>query len=249
MHPERTPGGPDVIKATRNAGWRALAGPALVLCVLGAAMRLGAPQWQGWQDRLAGLGGWAPAAYVGLWLVLAPCCFPAAVLGLVAGAVFGPWLGGALAIGGLVGSGLLMHGLGRRWLRPRLAGFVSGRPRLAELQRAAAGGPVRLHLLARLSPLNYAIVSYTLAAGGAPLRTYVPGLVGGMPGLVAYVWLGSVTGADPVGPGAGGHLRLVVLVIGAASLLVLGIVVGRALARSAAASAPETATRDADQGR
>lgn len=225
-----------------RAPWRSLVGPALLLATLAVAARLAAPHWQAWQDRLEDLGPAAPAAYLVLWLALVTCGFPAAALGLVAGAVFGPWRGGGLAVAGLFASGFLMHTLGRRWLRPRVAGMVAGHARLAALDRASAAGGVRLHLLARLSPLNYALVSYTLAAGGAPLRAYLPGLAGGVPGLLAYVWLGSAADSGLRGPGGGGTMRLVVLVVGAASLLLLGVLVGRALHR--ATGAPE---RDSNQ--
>lgn len=223
-----------------RATWRSLVVPALLLAAVAIAVRLAGPQWQGWQDRLEALGPAAPVAYLLLWFVLVTCGFPAAVLGLVAGAVFGPWQGGALAVAGLYASGLLMHALGRRWLRPRVAGLVAGHARLAALDRAAASGGVRLHLLARLSPLNYALVSYTLAAGGAPWRAYVPGLAGGVPGLLAYVWLGSAADSGLRGQDGGGTMRLVVLVVGAASLLVLGVLVGRALQRATGGPANDT---------
>lgn len=223
----------------RRAPWRSLAGPALLLVVLAVAARLAAPQWQAWQDRLQALGPAAPAAYLLLWLSLVVCGFPAAALGLVAGAVFGPWRGAALAVAGLLASGLLMHVLGRRWLRPRVAALLAGHERLVALDRTAASGGVRLHLLARLSPLNYALVSYTLAAGGAPLRAYVPGLAGGVPGLLAYVWLGSAADSGLRGQDGGGALRLVVLAVGAASLLLLGMLVGRALRQATAAPTDE----------
>ncbi len=215
----------------RTVAWRSLAGPVLALALLVAAAQVAGPQWHTWQARLAGLGAWAPAAYLLVWMALVPCGFPAAALGLLAGAIFGPWWGAALATTGLCGSGLVMYGLGRRWLKPRLARLGEGRPRLKALGAAAATGPVRLHLLARLSPLNYALVSYTLAAGGAPLGVYAKGLCGGVPGLLAYVWLGSLAGGGPHGPGEGSAVRWVVLAVGVAALLVLGIRVGRTLAR------------------
>jgi uncharacterized membrane protein YdjX (TVP38/TMEM64 family) len=235
-------GNPGMRNPVPRGPWRSLVGPALLLAALAVAARLAAPQWQAWQDRLEALGPLAPAAYLLLWLALVTCGFPAAVLGLVGGAVFGPWRGAALAVAGLFGAGFLMHTLGRRWLRPRVAGLLAGHARLAALDRAAASGGIRLHLLARLSPLNYALVSYTLAAGGAPLRAYVPGLVGGVPGLLAYVWLGSAAGSGLRGPDGGGTMRLVVLLVGAASLLLLGVLVGRALHRA-------TGTPEGDAGR
>jgi uncharacterized membrane protein YdjX (TVP38/TMEM64 family) len=86
---------------------------------------------------------------------------------------------------------------------------------------------VRLHLLARLSPLNYAMVCYTLAAGGARLRTYLLGLPGAMPGLVAYVWLGAAAGRGARVDDGAGLARLVGPLLGGLSLLVLAVVLAR----------------------
>lgn len=180
--------------------WRELFPPFLALAVLAALAHAGAARWEDWRQHLAALGPWAPTAYLALWGLLAPCGFPAAALGLAAGFVFGPLVGCAWASAGLGLSGLLMYGLGRRWLRPRVERAARGRPRFERLLAQAATGGVRLHFLARLSPLNYALMSYTLAAGGAPWRPYLWGLTGGLPGLAVYVWLGAAAAAGSGGP-------------------------------------------------
>jgi len=210
-----------------SPAWRDLAMPAITLLVLAGAAHVAASHWESWQPRLAAVGAAAPALYLLLWLVVVPCGFPTAGLGFSAGFLFGPWAGTSWAIVGLLLSGVFMHLLGRRWLRPRVARLVATRPRLAPLERAAAQGGVRLHLLARLSPLNYAMVCYTLAAGGARLRTYLLGLPGAMPGLVAYVWLGAAAARGVRVQDGAEWVRLTVPLVGGLSLLVLAVVLAR----------------------
>lgn len=207
---------------------RTVVGPLALLAALAILAHLLAARREAWQVGLARLGDWTPAPYLLLWLVLVPCGLPAATLGLTAGFLFGAVAGTAWASLGLFASGLAMHGLGRRWLRPRLSPLLATHPRLARIGQAAATGGARFHLLARLSPLNYALVSYTLAAGGAPLRPYLAGLAGGLPGLVAYVWLGAAAaGGARAGAGDGDAARLVVTALGGASLLGLALWLAR----------------------
>lgn len=207
--------------------WRDLLLPVVALLVLATAAHLAASRWESWPSRLAALGPAAPALYLLLWLIFVPCGLPAATLGLTAGFLFGAGSGSLWAGAGLVLSGVLMHALGRRWLRPRVVRLVATRPRLARLERAAAAGGVRWHLLARLSPLNYAVVCYTLAAGGARLRTYLWGLPGALPGLIAYVWLGAAAARGGAVQDSAGWAPLVAPLLGGLSLLVVVAVLAR----------------------
>jgi len=222
--------------------WRDLLLPAMSLLALATAAHLAASRWESWQSPLVALGPAAPALYLLLWLILVPCGLPAAALGLTAGFLFGPWPGAVWACGGLVLSGLFMYALGRRWLRPRVNGLVAAWPRLAPLERAAATGGVRLHLLARLSPLNYAVVCYTLAAGGARWKPYLLGLPGAMPGLIAYVWLGTAAARGVRVQDGADWARLVVPLLGGLSLMVLAVVLARFARRTSRGS-------DEDSGR
>jgi uncharacterized membrane protein YdjX (TVP38/TMEM64 family) len=206
--------------------WRLLAAPVLVLTALAAGAHVLASQREAWQPWLAALGPWTPVPYLLLWLLAVPAGLPAAALGLTAGFLFGPLAGSGWAALGLAASGLLMHALGRRWLRPRVARLTAGRPQLARLQAAAAAGSAAWHVLARLSPLNYALLSYTLAAGGAPLRPYACGMAGALPGLLAYVWLGAA--AREGAAGGGDIVRLVLIAGGGCGLLGLGWWLARA---------------------
>lgn len=208
--------------------WRLLAAPVLILTALAVGAHLLASRRADWQPWLAALGPWTPVPYFLLWVLAVPAGLPAAALGLTAGFLFGPTAGSGWAVLGLAASGILMHALGRCWLRPRVERLVTGRAKLARLQAAAATGSATWHVLARLSPLNYALVSYTLAAGGAPLRPYACGLAGAVPGLLAYVWLGA---AARQGAGGGDGVRLFLIAAGGCGLLGLGWWLARASRR------------------
>lgn len=212
--------------APARESWRPLAAPVLALTALAAAAHVLASHREDWQLWLAGLGPWTPVPYLLLWLLAVPAGLPAAALGLTAGFLFGPLAGSGWAILGLGASGVLMHALGRRWLRPRVERLTAGRPKLARLQAAAAEGSALWHVLARLSPLNYALLSYTLAAGGAPLRPYACGMAGALPGLLAYVWLGAA--AREGAAGGGDVVRLILIAGGGCGLLGLGWWLARA---------------------
>ncbi|MBM4129417.1 hypothetical protein FJ250_00085 [bacterium] len=209
--------------------WRSLAAPVIVLTALAAAAQLLASCREQWQPWLGGLGAWTPVLYQAMWLLLVPAGLPAAALGLAGGFVFGFAAGSGWAAIGLAGSGLLMHRLGRRWFRRRVERVVAGRSRLVQLQAAAAGGGAWWHVAARLSPLNYALVSYTLAAGGAPLRPYAWGLAGALPGLLVYVWLGAAAAAGTAA--TDGAARGVLIAAGVCGLVGLGCWLARALRR------------------
>ncbi|MBK8166083.1 MAG: TVP38/TMEM64 family protein [bacterium] len=214
--------------------WRLLAVPVLAMTALAAGAHVLATRREDWQPWLGSLGAWTPVPYLLLWLLAVPAGLPAAALGLTAGFLFGPLAGSGWALLGLAMSGLFMHALGRRWLRPRVGRLAAGRPNLARLQGAAAAGGFRWHALARLSPLNYALVSYTLAAGGAPLRPYACGLVGAVPGLSAYVWLGAAARQGAGGGGGGDIVRLVLVAGSGCGLLGLGWWLARASRRGKA---------------
>lgn len=218
----------DPVPGPPRSAWRELLPPLLALAVLAGLAHLGAARWVDWRERLAALGPAAPVAYLALWVLLVPCGLPAAALGLTAGFVFGLGAGAAWATAGLLASGLLMHEMGRRWLQPRAARAAAGNTGLSRLLAAAATGGVRLNLLARLSPLNYALVSYTLAAGGAPWRPYTAGLGGALPGLMVYVWLGAAAAAGVQGPVT---VRRGVLGFSALALVLLVALLARRLGR------------------
>ncbi len=186
-----------------SQGFRSLLGPLLLLVVLVAAGRLGGHYWEQVQDHLANSG---VAGLVVFWLALvglAAACFPVSALGFSSGALFGWWPGLGLIFSAGIMSGLLMYWLGRGLFHRQVRQFIESRPRFRRLDRLAAGRVRRLNLLTRLSPLNYGLASYVLAAGRPPLRDYAVGLMATLPSILVWVWLGNLARAAAAEPEAG----------------------------------------------
>lgn len=195
---------------------RRLLVPVLLLVALVVLGQWLGGRWSVVENALMEMGAWAYAAYAGLFVVLTSVCFPVSALGISAGLLFGPWLGFALVLGSLVMSGSVMFALGRSLLRARIQRMLAGRPRLAAVDRMVGKRAVRLNLLARLSPLNYGLVCYTLAAGRTDFRSYLIGIAATVPSIVAQVWIGVVArqsgriGSGAEGPSPAGWIGLAV---------------------------------------
>lgn len=183
----------------RPTGWvgllRLLGGPLLVLAGLVVAGRYLGQFWPDLEVAVARLGYGGFFLFCGAWILLAMCCFPVSVLGVSAGALFGPWVGMALVFPAGLVSGSLMFGLGRGLLRERILVFVSRHPKFAAIDRMAGDQALKLNILTRLSPLNFGLASYTLATGRTTFRSYFLGLFAILPSLMAQVWFGSLARA------------------------------------------------------
>ena len=225
------------------SGWRALAGPLVLLAVLVAAGRLGGHYWQAIQEQVATMGA---GGVVLFWLAqtaLAICAFPASVLGFSAGAIFG-WTGGlALSFSASLAAGMVMFLLGRGVMHDRVQDFIESRPTLRRLDVLARRQSLRFIILTRLAPFNYGLASYVLAAGRPPAAHYLAGLAGILPSTVVWVWLGSLAGRSS---GADDGERGITWILAGVALFFLvllswqiGRLVRRALAGDGEASAAD----------
>ena len=200
----------------------------LVLVLLLAAAGWVAAHWSGVEGRLAAAGNAGVLPFAAAFVLLSMGCFPVSVLGFTAGAVYGPGPGFLLVVPAVACGGLLMFLLGRSVLREPIRRRIATRPRWQALDDLAAAKALRINLLARLSPFNYGLMCYTLAAGRTPLRLYLLGLVGTLPSLAAHVLIGSIVRKGAAGSGAGiSRLQWAGSALAAAALLVLAWVVGR----------------------
>jgi uncharacterized membrane protein YdjX (TVP38/TMEM64 family) len=95
----------------------------------------------------------------------------------------------------------------------------------------AAERSLRLNVLARLSPFNYGLVCYTLAAGPTRARDYVLGLVAALPSLAIQVAVG-VLARRGLDQDSMGTWRLVGTAVGLAALVALGWQVSRMARRA-----------------
>ncbi|MFO7610083.1 MAG: VTT domain-containing protein [Candidatus Krumholzibacteriia bacterium] len=193
----------------------------LLLVLLVAAAVLAAGRWGEAEARLVAAGDAGVAVYGAAFVVLAMGCFPVAVLAFTAGAVYGPWPGYPVVVAALGAAGLLMFLLGRSVLREPLRRRLRAHPRGRALEDLAAAKAVRLNVLARLSPFNFGIVSYTLAAGRTSLRAYLLGLGGTLPSLAVHVLAGTLVRSG--GAALAGDRPVTALGLGATAAAVLAL--------------------------
>ena len=208
---------------------RLLGGPLLILAVLVVAGRYAGRFWPDLEVAGSGLGVGGYFLFGGAWVQLSICCFPVSVLGVSAGALFGPWIGMLLVFPAGLVSGSLMFGLGRGLFRERILTYVSSHPKLAAIDRLAGDQALKLNVLTRLSPLNFGLASYTLATGRTTFLAYFLGLFAILPSLMAQVWFGSLARVAGQSTGEGGLSggKLALLAGGVFFFALLTWVVGR----------------------
>jgi uncharacterized membrane protein YdjX (TVP38/TMEM64 family) len=226
-----SPKSPSVSAPPQGAAkiWRLLAGPVLFLTVLVVAGRYAGRFWPDIEAAVGGLGFAGYLLFVVAWALFSMACFPVSVLGVSAGALFGPWLGMALVFPAGLAGGSLMFWLGRGLLRGKIRRMIATRPKLAAVDRLAGEQSLKLNILTRLSPLNFGLASYTLAAGATSFRAFFWGIFAILPSSMAQVWFGSMAreAARTTEEGGFSKGRLALLAGGVVFFLVLTWVVGR----------------------
>ena len=209
--------------------FRTLVVPVVAISLLAVLGRVAGSHWSEIEAEVVALGPWGYLLYVGAWILLSSACFPVSVLGVSAGALFGLPSGLSLVFVSAMLAGLLMFGLGRGLLRGRIRNLIATRPKLAAIDRLAGEKSLRLNALTRLSPLNYGLACYTLAAGRTSLRAYMIGNLATVPSMVLQVWLGAFavqSGRSFGGEGLTGR-DLAIIGVGILFLGVLSWQIGR----------------------
>ena len=195
---------------------RTLGGPVLVVIALVVAGRYAGQFWPDVERTVDGLGFSGLLLFAAVWVLLSLTCFPVAVMGISAGALFGPWVGTAVVFpAGLIG-GSLMFVLGRGLFRARIKSLIATRPKLAAVDRLAGEQALKINIMTRLSPLNFGLASYTLAAGRTDFWAFFWGIFAMLPSLLVQVWFGSIAreAGRTAGDGEFSLGRIVLLAVG-----------------------------------
>lgn len=190
---------------------------------------------------LTALGGWAPLAFVAVHAVAVPCFVPVSVLGVLAGASFGFWLGTAVLLAGGLISAAIMFALARGLFPARIRAYVGKRPRLARFVELAEEDAMRLMVLLRLSPLNFALVSYLLGASRVRFWPYMlaSGLVLPSAALQAYVGrTARVMGRQVLAGEHANPWQNVAAVVAIAAAVILAVMLGRLARRALETDSP-----------
>ncbi|MBC02558.1 MAG: hypothetical protein CMJ34_04535 [Phycisphaerae bacterium] len=142
------------------------------------------------ENTLRELGPWGPVIFVAVFVVATSIFFPESVLAIAAGAIFG--LGWGLVwtvVAGFVSVSTVFM-LGRHLLGSSTKSMLERHPKLAAVENAAESRGLRLVFLLRLSPLNFTVLNWMLAASRLRFRTVFLSALGMVPGNFSTVYVG-----------------------------------------------------------
>lgn len=173
----------------------------LVLLIALAALTWKLSTWltpQQLQQALQQTGGWAPALYIGLFILLPAFFFPVAVLALAGGLLFGLWWGSVYTFIGAVLNCALMFLLARYVGRSQVQRLVEQKlsPQWqCRLQMADGKEGFLLLIILRLIPaVPYNLINYTFGLTGISFSSYLlASAIGIIPGTFAFINIGDKT--------------------------------------------------------
>ncbi|MGM0501804.1 MAG: TVP38/TMEM64 family protein [Bacillota bacterium] len=154
------------------------------------------------KEAIDGLGFWGPVAFIGLWLASAVFLLPGGALGLVGGALFGPWLGTLYtALGSTIGA-IAAFIAGKYIARDMVQGMVENNPKLKKIDEGVEKEGWRFVMLTRLVPIfPYNVQNYVYALTAIDLPSYsLATFVFMLPGCLAFSFAGGAitSGGSPV---------------------------------------------------
>ena len=127
-----------------------------------------------------------------LWVTL---LLPGVWASMLAGVIYGTWLGSALVFVGASLGAVLVFLLGRTWLREWAQQRLLRWPKLQAVERAVSNEGLKLVLRTRLSPaFPFSLLNLAYGLSAVSLRDYSIGLIGILPGTVLFCGLGALAG-------------------------------------------------------
>jgi uncharacterized membrane protein YdjX (TVP38/TMEM64 family) len=145
---------------------------------------------------IGGLGPAGPLIFIGIYVVAPVLFFPAVILSIGAGTVFGLLAGSIyVSIGATLGATCAFL-VGRYIARDLIASRLERNAKFKAIDRAVAREGWKIVGLARLSPFfPFNLLNYAFGLTDISLRDYFFATwVGMIPGIVMYVYLGSLAG-------------------------------------------------------
>ena len=154
------------------------------------------------KEAVDGLGFWGPVVFIALWTASAVFLLPGGALGLVGGALFGPWLGTLYTIFGATIGAAAAFLAGKYVARDMVKGMVENNPKLQKIDKGVEEEGWRFLMLTRLVPIfPYNVQNYVYSLTAVDLFTYTwTTFVFMLPGSLAFSFAGGAvtSGGSPV---------------------------------------------------
>ena len=159
-------------------------------------------------EAISSLGGWAPVAFITVYIAATVLLLPGFILTLGAGFLFGVvWGSVFVSISSILGatcSFLVGRYVARDWVAKKMQSHEKFQP----VDEAVAREGWKIVGLTRLSPIfPFNLLNYAFGITQVSLRDYfLASWIGMMPGTVMYVYIGSLAG-DLAALGSDGRSR------------------------------------------
>lgn len=172
--------------------------------------------------------------FILLYIIATVAGFPASILTLGAGAVFGILTGSLLVIIGATIGATAAFLIGRYLARNVVAQHVERNPRFQAVDEAVGHAGFKIVLLTRLSPVfPFTLLNYLYSITKVKLADYfLASLIGMIPGTVLYVYLGSIAASVATGTLPDSPARKIFTIVGLLLTIAVAVYVTR-LARKA----------------
>lgn len=215
------------------------------------------PHAAAFEHWIEALGGWAAPIFIASFALATSIFLPKSMLSMAGGAIFGPLWGTLWVMAGSVVAGTAIFLVGRHLLRDRVTRALAKHPTLVAIDAAIARRGMRLVVLLRMAPINFAAMNWLLSASRVSYPTFLVGCLGLLPGTLSTVLIGFAarhtaelaaraadSGGDPIARGDSIAREIAVYSGVAASLLVTVVVTRiavKAVHEATATSSPSAA--------
>ena len=143
-----------------------------------------------WVDSLGSVGA---IAFIVIYIITTIALIPASFLSLGAGVVFGVVFGSLYVLVGSILGSVAAFLIGRYFARDWIAKKIKGNRKFRAIDEAVSREGFKIVTLTRLSPVfPFILLNYLYSITGVSLKDYILGSVGMIPGIITFVYIGSL---------------------------------------------------------
>lgn len=163
--------------------------------------------------------------FIAGFAVIVALCLPANIGTMLAGAVFGTWIGAGIALAGGLLATVVAYWLAKTIARRPVTRLFGDHPLMQKLRNHDS--IIQLFQLRVVPVAPFAVLSYLAGIAGASLRNLVIATgVGGLAGCTAYAFAGSALMKGIVEPGDASRRALIMAGSVTLAMLLLSFVIG-----------------------